>query len=249
MATVKFNNRELPAFAKLVGREISPLPEISVNSLELPRQIGSSFLYTQLGSKKETLQFILVPTKVQTVDSATVEFSTWLRGNNFKPSKIEFTDKAGQYSMAQVNGNVTVSDLFLYGSLSVEFLYTDPLTYSNTKLDVTVNSPATIIYSGIVPQPPVIQYTTTTVAAKISFHSSRTTKVITLNGNFPVGTLITVDNSRKLIQINGVTNMKVLSLDSEFFNLESGNNIINIRQNNTVHNGIAVTVRSNIATY
>ena len=239
----------MPSFVKLVGREIAALPDISVKSMELPRQIGSSFLYTKLGSKKESLNFLLIPEAVQTVDSATEEFATWLRGNNFQPSKIVFADKPDQYSMAQVNGSVTVSDLFLYGSLSVEFLYSDPLSYSNTKLDKTANTPSTVNYTGEVPQPPLIQYRTTTVATKISFHSNRTNKVVTINGNFPVGTLVTVDNSRKLIQINGITNMKVLSLDSEFFNLETGNNIITIRQNNTEHTGIAVTVRSEVANF
>lgn len=246
---MKFNSKDLPAFVRLVGREITALPGISVNSMELPRQLGSSFLYTKLGSKKEALQFILIPTKVQTVDSATTEFATWLRGDNFKPSKIEFTDKAGVYSMAQVNGSVTVSDLFLYGTLTVEFLYTDPLTYSNTTINRESVFPISVAYTGEVPQPPVVSFVVVGTATKLELRNSMTSKRITLNGTFATGTQVVIDMQKKLIKLNGIVNMKVLSLDSEWSMLEKGTNSFTLYQNNAVKTGNSVLITSKVANY
>lgn len=249
MATVKFNGKELPSFVRLVGREIAALPDIEVKSMELPRQLGSSFLYTKLGSKKESLEFLLLPDKLQTVDSASKEFAAWLRGDNFSPSKIEFTDRPNEYGMAQVTGSVSVSDLFLYGTLSVEFLYSDPLMYSNSPVSVTLNAPATVNYTGEVQQPPVIKFTLKKAASKIEVANSKAGKSVVLNGTFTVGTVITVDNQRKRIVVNDTVNMKVLALSSEWFNLGTGSNVISVKLDNTAVTDAPLTITSSIANY
>lgn len=249
MSSVKFNNKDLPSFVRLVSREIAVLPDIDIVGKELPRQIGSSFLYTNLGKKKESLEFVLIPEKVDSVDSCGIKFAEWLRGDNFKPSKIVFADKADRYAMAQVNGSIAVSDLFIYGKLSVEFLYLDPLSYLNTPLNITGNTALNVTYSGEVSQPFLAVFTVPQASAKIELRSNRTTKKITLNGSFPANTKFQIDMNKKQIYVSGVLNMKVLSFDSEWFQLESGVNTLSVVSSGSNISGISLNVQSKIAFY
>lgn len=249
MSTVKFNGIDLPSFVKLVGREISVLPYLNVRYTELPRQIGSSFLYTQQGVKKESLDFLLIPENLFNVDEAVIDFSEWLRGNEFKPSRIEFSDKPDRHSFAQVNGSVTVSDLFTHGSLSVEFLYVDPLSYLNTEINQTGASPLQVNYSGDVAQYPVIQFTLSSVATRVTLTNNLVTgKKVELRGNFPTGTVIQVNMNTKKITVNSQVNMSVLTLDSEWLPLVKGNNRITLQINGS-NSTQQITVKSKVAVY
>lgn len=247
--TVKFNGKNLPTFAKLVGREISALPDLSVKYMELPRQIGGSFLHTEQGIRKETLEFVLVPSKLSNVDTASIQFADWLRGNDFKPSKIEFDDRSDRYSMAQVNGSTSISDLFIYGNLSVEFLYVDPLSYLKTDLSVTGSSPLNVSYTGDVVQPFTAEFTLTSAATRLTLTNNLApNKKIDLRGTFASGNKITVDMSKKVILVNSQKNMKVLSLDSAWFNLSKGTNRLTLAVNGTASQ-LNMTVKSKIAVY
>lgn len=249
MSTVKFNDKELPDFVKLVSREIAVLPEIDVKSMELPRQLGSSFLYTNLGKKKEALEFTLIPSKVDSIDSASIKFAEWLRGDNFKPSKIIFGDKPDRYGLAQVNGSVSVSDLFIYGKISVEFLYLDPVAYKLVGIDVSGTTAFNVEYDGEIPQPFNATFIVVAASSKIELRSNKTTKKIILNGTFSANTRIQVDTSKKQVFVNGILNMKVISFDSEWFNLETGRNTLSVYANNSAASGTNISVKSKIAVY
>ena len=228
MAAVTFNNKPLPSFVKLVGREISVLPDLSVKYQELPTQIGGSYLRTEKGVKKESLDFILIPEQLYDVDSAAREFSDWLRGNDFNPSLIWFDTEDGElpaiYYMAQVNGSVSVSDLFTHGELSVEFIYVDPLgtgTVTNTLSSDSYVSSLVVNYKGTAPAlPSIISVRFIGNASRLVIYAnSDSDKKLTLVGQFKAGDLLLINSLTRSIRLNNVTNMNLLSVDSQWFNI------------------------------
>lgn len=244
--SVTFNGKPMPSFLILVGREISVLPELDIKTLELPRTIGSSFLYTKRNSRKFTLDFILNPASTVSLDDCIDDFAEWLAGDNFMPSKLAFSEQYDRYYMAQVTGNTEVSDLIVYGTCSVEFVALDPNKYHENKLEVTDASPVSLIYSGKVEQPFIAEVTLASAVSKVELLSDRTPSKITLTGTFPSGTKLIFDTDKKVIKVNTVVNMRVLSLDSQWFNLYTGTNKLSLKLNNSTVT-TPLTIKANIA--
>lgn len=244
--SVTFNGNPMPSFLILVGREISVLPELDIKTLELPRAVGSSFLYTKRKSRKFKLDFILNPASTVSLDDCEDDFAEWLAGDNYKPSKLTFSGQYGRYYMAQVTGSTEVSDLIVYGTCSVEFVALDPNKYHENKLEVTDASPVSLIYSGKADQPFIAEVTLASTVSKVELISDRTPAKITLTGTFPSGTKLIFDTDKKVIKVNTVVNMRVLTLDSQWFNLATGNNKLTLKLNNSAVT-TSLTVKANIA--
>lgn len=219
---------------------MAALPEITVNYQELPRTVGDSFLYTKVGARKFTLDFMLVPEKVSDMDYCASAFGQWLSGDNFKPSKLVFSDRPSLYLLAQVDSGVKLNDLFYYGETSVSFIATDPLFYSEYEPVIDVTTPVNMNYSGDKEQPFKIVATLPKDCTRVTLKSSRNDHYIQLDAAFKKGAVITVDTSKKQVLLDNQLNMKVLSLDSEWFNLASGFNEISILLDNAVVNVPAV---------
>lgn len=244
--SVTFNGKPMPSFLILVGREISVLPELDIKTLELPRTIGSSFLYTKRNSKKFKLDFILNPASTVSLDDCVDDFAGWLAGDNFKPSKLAFSEQYNRYYMAQVTGNTEVSDLIVYGTCSVEFVAVDPSKYHVVALSKVGASPLTVNYTGKLERPFSTEVTLTSAANKVELVSDRTTAKLVLTGSFTTGTKLLFDTDKKIIKVNDNINMKVLTLDSQWFNLATGNNELTLKLNNSAVT-TSLTVKANIA--
>lgn len=248
MSRLKFNGKELPSFVRYVGRDFSVLPDINVNYTELPRQLGGSFLYAKQGVRKESLDFILIPSKTSNLEKDAAAFAEWLRGDNFKPSKLEFPETADRYSLSQVNGSVSVNDLFVYGTCSVEFISVDPLNYMNNPLSVTGASALNVTYQGSVPQPFITEITVPSVCSRLKLESNKDNSFIQLDGSFTTGQKIVIDSDKKVITVSGQVNMKVLSLDSNWMVLQTGTNKLTLSVNNYISTA-ALKITSKIANY
>lgn len=238
----------MPSFVRYVGRDFSVLPDINVNYTELPRQLGGSFLYAKQGVKKESLDFLLLPSKTSNLEKDAAAFAEWLRGDNFKPSKLEFPETADRYSLSQVNGSVSVNDLFVYGTCSVEFISVDPLNYMNSPLSVIGASVLNVTYQGNVPQPFVTEITVPSACTRLTLVSDKDRNFIQLDGTFATGQKIIIDSDKKVITVNGQVNMKVLSLESNWMVLQTGMNKLTLKVNNSESTAV-LKVTSKIANY
>ena len=244
--SVTFNGKPMPSFLILVGREISVLPELDIKTLELPRAVGSSFLYAKRNSKKFKLDFILNPASTVSLDDCVDDFAEWLSGDNYKPSKLTFSEQSDRYYMAQVTGNTEVSDLIVYGTCSVEFVAVDPSKYHVVTLSKVGASPLTVNYTGKLERPFSTEVTLASAANKVELVSDRTTAKLVLTGSFTNGTKLLFDTDKKIIKVNDDINMNVLTLDSQWFNLATGNNKLTLKLNNSAVT-TSLTVKANIA--
>lgn len=225
---------------------MAALPELTVNYQELPRTVGGSFLYTKVGVRKFTLDFMLIPDRIDDMDDCVAEFGQWLTGDNYAPSKLEFSDRPDRYIMAQVESDSKVKDLFYYGDTSISFIAVDPHFYMYAGTQKTGNSPISVPYLGDIVQPFTAEFSVSKDCSRIALTSDRTSKKIQLDGTFKSGTNVTIDNSKKQILLNNLVNMSVLSLDSEWFLLEKGTNVLTVKLDNAASTA-AITITSKIA--
>ncbi|WP_429969160.1 distal tail protein Dit [Enterococcus sp. AZ136] len=246
MNPVTFNGVAIPSFVKVRGIEFSVLPELSVQYQELPRTLGGSFLYTQKGTKKFILDILIELPNGRALFDCAEEFGDWLQGDNYSPCKLEFSEMPDCYYMANVNGAVNVSDIFVAGEGSVEFLAVDPSKYSNKSLEVSGNSPLTVDYSGKVAQPFVVTFTVPQESTLLGITNVRTNKTMRLKGTFKQGDTVTFDTRKKQVIYNNQINMRLLSIDSEWLTLLSGANSLRLTVNNSASSAV-LNVSSKIA--
>lgn len=246
MNPVTFNGVAIPSFVKVRGIEFSVLPELSVQYQELPRTLGGSFLYTQKGTKKFSLDILIELPNGRALFDCAEEFGDWLQGDNYAPSKLEFSEMPDYYYMANVNGAVNVTDILVAGEGSVEFLAVDPSKYSTNGLEVSGNSPLTVNYSGKVEQPFTVTFTVPQESTLLGITNVRTNKTMRLKGTFKQGDTVTFDTRKKQVIYNNQINMRLLSIDSEWLTLLSGANSLRLTVNNSASIA-ALNVSSKIA--
>ncbi|WP_301389441.1 distal tail protein Dit [Enterococcus entomosocium] len=246
MSLVTFNGVAIPSFVKVRRIEFSVLPELSVQYQELPRTFGGSFLYTQKGTKKFSLDIFIEMPEGRVLFDCAEEFGDWLQGDNYKPSRLEFNEMPDCYFMANVNGAVNVSDILVAGEGSVEFLAVDPSKYSTKGLEVSGNSPLTVNYSGKVEQPFTVTFTVPQESTLLGITNTSTNKTMRLKGTFKQGDTVTFDTSKKQVIYNNQINMRLLSIDSEWLSLVKGVNVLRLTVNNSASTAV-LNVSSKIA--
>lgn len=244
---VMFNNKELPEFIKVTGRSTSILPPINVNYKESSaRQVGGIFLYSKLQPKQFKLDLTVIPDLHHSLDDMLDIFAEWLRGNDFKPSELSFIEQPERHVLAVVDGSTDITDLFVAGTGSISFSAVNPLKYLNQQLNQTVTSPTTVNYEGTVEQGINCVFTLSKACSRIEL-AVNDRKVI-LTGSFKKGSVITIDSDRKVVKVDGIVNMKVLALESNWLQLKAGTNSISVKLDNAA-SAEKISVSSKIAFY
>ena len=139
------------------------------------------------------------------------------------PKRLELRDEPDKYNMAILGGDTDLEKFLHTGGTDLKFQLLDPYAYSKQETTVALNTeftnPGTAAGYGI-----------------ISFKASAGSSVIIKSGLkelkviFPfVGTeVMEIDLEKELITMNGNNAMKYLSLDSDFFKIEPGKNMIEV---------------------
>lgn len=231
-----FNGVDCPSFLKVISVGISALPSIEVNMTSIPRKYGALDSGTTFGGKVYTIEVMLVHRKKSLFQMAS-ELATFLKGDNWKLSKLTFKDLSGKHLMAKVSNSVDISDLQVAGSGTIEFVVPTPLYIADEETEVTSSTKIfTVENNGTHEVQPVITMNLTSTSTGIEILNNETNKTFKVAGSFKTGDTLELDMNRKLIKLNDVANMNILDISSDWLELVQGNNtlIVNTSATTTV---------------
>lgn len=237
-----FNGKKAPEFVKVQAVNIQVLPTVETNLKSIAGSSGRLAGRSSFGEKLISCDIIIVIPENYTLQKCARELAVWLRGDDFKVSPLIITDDTEVRYMAKVNNSAELSDLLVAGQGTIEFVVpsgdserVNTTTVSGTG-SVTANNQGTKVTY------PVIEVTLGTAVngGAVNITNNTTGSKVTLNGTFEVGEVLTVDCNKHLVKRGDSLDISMLNIESQFFGLKEGNNVIQCNNNGTT---ITVTYR------
>ncbi len=221
---VKFNGINLPDFIRVVGLSFSAISDITGNESSLPHKVGNYDPGITRGGLAYDLNIQLVDTD-KSMFQMRRELKTWLKGNNWKPSRLEFEENSDKFNLARIGSDPEINDLFTHGETDIQFYCADPKEYDKELTEETYSgSDFTVAYEGIEETSTVLEITLEKDYPNLSLKHLETGDTVNLTSAFESGQKVTVDSDRKLIKVNDTTAMNILNFNSNWLYLETGLN-------------------------
>lgn len=243
---VGFNNVEIPEFLRVTGISFPVTPELTLKEAEVPRRYGNVDNGVSFGGKPSfTVTCVAMIPEGSNIHDLADEFKTWLRGDNWAPSRLTFGEQPDKYVMARVASAVSMTDLFLHGETEVEFSAADPIKYaSEISSKSFTGSQEQIPYTGIEKAPTLIEIDLKGNAGRITVRHEPSFKAADIVGTLKEGQKVTIDSDRKLIQIDGTTDMTLLTFESQWLFMEHGTNVFTVESDTNIETETTVSYRT-----
>lgn len=150
-----------------------------------------------------------------------------------KPAKLVLYDDPTRYDMAKLDGSTDFSKLWTSGSATLKFICAEGLSYSDFPRSAPIG---TVHVGGTRPTKPVFTITFASIYVGDFIVSNATTgKSVTITGQpFSSGAVLVIDCQKQLVTLNGNPIMPKVTLYSDFFTLNPGNNILTSTKPGTV---------------
>lgn len=220
-----FNGKELPEYVRVTGIELPVTPDISGLTRTVPRMFGEIDTGTQIKGGEFKFDIALALTPQIDIHTAIDQLKDFLKGDNYEESKLVFREQPNKYYMARMVGSTNMKDLFVYGEGSFTLHATKLIKYEDKE---QTTSGGSINYLGTLKSSPVLDITLSSSFKNIVITHMQSNRKMTLVGDFSENTKIQVDTGRKLVKVSNQLNNKVISLDSDWVELQSGNNTITV---------------------
>lgn len=215
---IYFNGVPLPSFVIVKSISTAVLGEITNELLET--NLGTRLKKTKLGSKRVTINFSVERKHYLSKFKEQQQLLEWLRGNDFKESKLVLPDNLNLHYNA-ICDNL---DEFQYDDLEgisrIEFLICDPYRYGNLQ-EYDIDSLNGVV--GNVFIYPTVRFTVTSQCneLKLSLVNSKYNNFIHLKHNFLTNDVVEIDMETKKVTVNGVVKMGILQLSSRFHMIDA----------------------------
>lgn len=232
-----FNGVDCPDFLKVTSVGISALPSLEVNLTSIPGKYGVLNSRTSFGGKTVTLEVMLVNRKKSLFQMAS-ELAQFLKGDNWNLSKLSFIEMEGKHMMAKVSNSVDINDLMVAGSGTIEFVVPTPLWVDDEETVVESSEKSfTVENKGTHEVQPVFTLKMTSTGDYIEIKNTTTGKSFKVTYRFKGGDILVFDMNKKSIKVNGVTNMSIFNIDTDWLELSQGNNalLVNTSATTTVN--------------
>ncbi|UVX69109.1 MAG: tail protein [Bacteriophage sp.] len=258
MFKLKFNGVEAPKFIKVTGVDMGALPSISHNTFKVPSHFGDIDCGVDIGGRVITVN-IKVIKDLEKDDSYYIrELAKWLRGDNFKVSKLEL-DESGRYYMARCSDNVELKDTIVISEGHITFTASDPRCYGKEELHRVLRNGESIGGNAYIEEATrTVTYPfeyrgdlTTLPTINIKFsgdcNSVRVTHVESGLSNFVTkrtfksGDTLMIDNDRKLTKLNNRVDMTIFDITADFIELKEGRNTLKFVFDGVMANDISFT--------
>lgn len=240
MATTSFNGVAIPSFLKVTGISFPVLPDISVKESAMPRRYGNYDGGVNFGGKTIVLDVLILKDPALTLMAQSDVLAKWLKGDNWKPSKLILAEQPDKFFNARASNSVEISDLFFSGEGSIEFYAADPAKYNAAETVKAFTNVTglnlTIAYNGSVKTLPKITVSladtgalkVATVNDYIRIENLTTGKKMTLYGVLNRSDLVLNSSNRNLSLASVPKVLAGLSLDSQWLDLQTGNNNLKV---------------------
>lgn len=229
---VSFNGKEIPDFIRVTGISFPVFGELNLRETAIPRRYGNVDNKVKVGGAPYSLDVVLIHDSEKSIHEQAEELKRWLIGDNWKPSKLIFSDQPNKYVLARASGNVEIKDLFIHGEGTLDFYAANPTKYDTEQTvhteSVSLGEDVVIPYVGLQEAPSVVSVTLGINATNLVLTHEESGNFIKVLGTLVNGDVLTIDNNKKLIKLNGVNAMKNLTFGSNWFYLKEGTNTLNL---------------------
>lgn len=225
----------MPDFMKVKSVMVQTLPSIENNLKQIVGSSGRISGRTSLGEKVIDCEIVVVIPEGKTLQACGRELAIWLRGDNFKLSPLIIEDDPSVRYMAKVNNSADLTDMIFVGSGTIQFIVPSGDSESITEKSASGGTSVDVQNNGSKAVFPIIKATigTTVTNGSLMIQNYTTGEKVVLNGTFKSGQTITVDCQKNLVKIGDKLDLKVINLESKFFEITEGVNTIKSQNEGT----------------
>ncbi len=230
-----FNDKPLPSFVIIKSIDTQILSDISNTTIK--RTIGYRHKKIEFGSKIISINFSLERIGTLPLFEQQQELLKWVKGNNWKQSKLILPDKPNAYYMAICNNKIDLSNDDIESEGTIEFLVCNPYRTGINPIKLNINElqsyHSEIGTENIKPKI-IFDITEDCEEIKLSIKNSDYDNYLRFKHNFLIGDKLIIDMETKKITLNGETKMQILTLDSKFheFNKDIKDNVYTLEVGN-----------------
>lgn len=230
-----FNEKPLPPFVIIKSIDTQILSDISNTTVK--RAVGYRHKKIEFGSKIISIKFSLERFGTLPLFEQQQELLNWVKGDNWKESKLILPDKPDTYYMAICNNKIDLASNDLESEGTIEFLICNPYRIGINPIKIDINKLQTY-YSEVgsenVKPKIIFDITENCTEIKLSIKNSYYDNFIRFKHNFLKGDKLIIDMETKKITLNGEIKMQILTLDSKFheFNKDIKDNVYTLEVGN-----------------
>ncbi|MCK1982236.1 MULTISPECIES: distal tail protein Dit [Peribacillus] len=231
MRTFTFNDIRKDFVIPLFGNNREPWAPIERQYQDVPGRAGVYMRNKRVVKQRN----INVPVLIHDLDTdyneLKEELAEWLIHDEPKP--LVFDDEPNRIYYAVVDGAFNPEDIVTFGKGTIPFVCPNPYKYGYEESIILGNYP--IRNEGTVEASPIFSVKFSAAASEFTFTNDKG-KFVRIIFNFVANDLLVVDMDKRKITINNNVRMTTLDLNSTWFSLQPGNNVI------TVSSGATTTI-------
>lgn len=230
-STGTFNSNDFGILINKIERPL--LPPISTQSLVVGKRAGAYLLASVLEPLIITVDITMMANQTdQELRENVRELAGILFVDNGK-GELTFSDEPNRFYKAQLTADSDLESVASMGEGTLQFMMGEPYAFSTTEKTATISTSTTVINNGTIPTYPYFRLTTGVEVYDIFLSNDTTGESMLLLGALAPNLPIIIDHERNLIysENTGTGLMHLLDLNSDFFALQKGSNIITLGQN------------------
>ena len=152
-----------------------------------------------------------------------------------EPKKLLLYDDPNRYDLAKIDGSTDYSKLWTTGSAELKFINYSGLSISNQVKSIPINTSSEIMVGGTWETKPVIKVIFNSTANSYKITNLTTGEYVEIAGqSFAGGNQLIIDCDNELVTLNGNNIMKKVTIQSDFFALKPGKNVITSTRAGTI---------------
>ncbi len=227
MNSVIFNDLNLSDYCVIKSIKESILPPISTTRKTIPNRRGTKYIRKELGEKIIEID-IEIPANSFIGRQSIVDLMT---PKLYTEEEKELILRGNRKYYASLDSETTLENLVFHGATTLVFLATDPLAYREIKtIDITSNP--TIYNNGTYETTGVITIEVAEPISSLNITLQNTGEFVYVSHDFVVGDTILIDLEEEMVYKNGYSIMHDCILDSDFFNIPTGEFQISVSSGN-----------------
>lgn len=165
------------------------------------------------------------------------ELSEWIKGDNFKESKLILPNMQDYYFLCKANSNIEITGSVYIAEGVIEFKCSNNLNMienKTNKVTLLQSESKKIIYFGTVDTYTDLKIVVTSECnnIKIKFKNSKYDNYINLEHSFVAGDVIEITAKQTKVTVNEILKLPILTLDSNRHKLTKGENIYMLEAGN-----------------
>lgn len=228
-----FNNTDFADYFKILNIRRPLLPSIYVESTDVTRKDGS------LSLTESTFEEMIIEVDIEIKSDSKSDKRDLMREVASKlfsreEKKLIFKSEPGKHYMAKLANSTDLNEFYLYGLTTLIFVASDPIAFGADR-NIPFSGTTTLFLGGTYKTRPKFTFNVSSSISQIKITNMLTGKYVEVNHNFISGNVVEIDFKDKWkVRRNGIVIAEYVAIESDFFDLEVGENKINVSANCTL---------------